>query len=137
MEETFVWTSSPIVIPHNCTSASNLPWYGNWPLVNISHHAAAFGISNLSNPSFKNPFLLSGQKHNHWVQTAVLGLRCTYKNPRTMKDVFCLAFHSSAEKNNLIRHGSPSLRLSVRLDWYQGSLPPVSLDRKESGAVWW
>jgi len=41
MEETFQWTSEhfPLLfIPHNYTSA----WYGNWPLVNIIYHAAAF-----------------------------------------------------------------------------------------------
>lgn len=51
MEETFVWTSErfPLrFIPHNYTSASNIPWYGNWPLVNIIYHAAALGNCNLS-----------------------------------------------------------------------------------------
>lgn len=85
MEETFVWTSErfPLLfIPHNYTSASNIPWYGNWPLVNIICHAAAFGKLQfeqirLLKISFHCMALL-GQTHN-WVQTAVKGARCICK----------------------------------------------------------
>lgn len=54
MEETFVWTSERfpfLFISHDCTSASNIPWYGNWPLVNIIYHQLRWEIAIWENPS--------------------------------------------------------------------------------------